>query len=264
MRLSWIRAPVSRRASRQPLHRLLGTSLLLLAACSGPPDHLTYDADGVAQDVLALIPYNTAWAQRRVRDAVLHRIVLRADTPSDRPPTEVLYNFYAPRRKAILTATSDPAVPWSSSEPINLPPDHLPPLPLPPVRIDFREAWRLARAAGISRVSSAVLEVNQRNGVPVVAWTIAGDMPDLRERGVYFDALTGERLYAHTLFDPPTTAAQVEGAISTYRGALRGDVTQDAKCPKRFVPVPSRRPVTCVDVTTGAYAPYLNQDPDQE
>ena len=261
IRLTWIRDPVSRRASRSPARRLRHLALLLLvAACNGAPDHLSYDQDGVAQDVLALVHFNAKWAQDRLDDAVLYRIELRNEIPRDSAPVEALYSFYAPGSASFLTATSDPAVPWSGAEPLDWPAGRAAPLPLPPVRMDFKEAWRLATATGISRVTTAVLEVNQRNGVPIVAWSISGQMADLRERGVYFDALTGERLYAHTLFDPPTTATQVDEAISNYRGALRGDVTQDPMCPKHAVPVPARRPVTCFDATTGTYAPYATQE----
>lgn len=233
---------------------------VVAAGCRAAPDHLTYDEEGVAQEVLAMIPYNTRWAQDRLPDAVLYRIELRHDAPADSAPAQALYSFYSARRNAFLTATSDPVVPWSGAEPLDWPAGKPAPFPLPPVKMDFREAWRRAAATGIYQVSSAVLEVNQRNGVPIVAWTISGRMADLRERGVYFDALSGERMYAHTLFDPPSTRAMVETAISTFRGALREDVTQDPNCPTRAVPVPARKPVTCFDANRGRYFPYKGDD----
>ncbi|MCC7052749.1 MAG: hypothetical protein IT355_05740 [Gemmatimonadaceae bacterium] len=255
---------MSRRAPRSPHHHHLPLAALLMvvqaiAGCRAAPEHLSYDDDGVAHDVLALIPFNTKWAQGRIRDAVLYRIELRTDAAGERPPTDVLYSFYAPRRIAVLTATSDPEVPWAGAEPLELPDGRPVPMPLPPVKIDFREAWRLARAAGITRVTSAVLEVNQRNAMPIVAWSFTGQMADIRERGVYLDALTGARLYPHTLFDPPTTIGQVEAAISTYRGALRGDAAQDPRCPPHAVAVPSRRPVTCFDADRRTYTDYKRQ-----
>jgi hypothetical protein len=247
---------VPQRALRILLHRLPLAALIAVASCRASPDHLSYDDDGVAQEVLALVPYNTKWARRIAYDAVLYRIELRTGAPGDSVPSEALYTYYSAGTRSFLTATSDPGTPWAGAEPMAWPVRRSAPLPLPSVKIDFKEAWRLASATGIYRVTSAVLEVNRRNGIPIVAWTFTGELSDLRERGVYFDALTGERLYAHTLFDPPTSTRQVEEATSIYRGALRGDIAQDTKCPKRAIAIPARRPVVCFDVERQRYDEY--------
>ena len=130
-------------------------------------------------------------------------------------------------------------------------------MPLPADFLDFKAAWTKAVDAGVSRVSSAVLEVNQRNSIPVVAWTITGRMPDIRHSAVYIDALTGDRLNPPSLLEPPTSPAPVERAVSAYRGALRGDVAEVTGCEGKAIPVPIRQPVLCFDVVDRAYLPIM-------
>ncbi len=227
---------------------------ITLCGCNRAPERLTYD-DGVAHDVLALIAHNTEWAHTIQYDAVLYRIELRTDAPSDAAPTDALYSFFSPGSQVFLTATSDPRTPWEGAEPQAWPTGRRAPLPLPPVTVDFDKAWELARTAGITRVTSAVLEVNQRNALPIVAWSIAGDMRDPREHGVYIDALTGERLYEHTLDEPPVSPASLETAQSRYRGALRGTLRGSRGCKARSLPVPASGPVVCFDPIRRLYAP---------
>ncbi|MBC7562632.1 MAG: hypothetical protein H7305_06910 [Gemmatimonadaceae bacterium] len=218
-----------------------------LAAC-GPtrPDHVSFDDTGIAQNVLALVPHATSWARSERTDAVLHRIELRA-MPGAEPPTEVLYSFFSHSSRAFMTATSDPTLPWSTAEPQDWPETRPMPMPLPPVTIDFATVWKQAKALGIWNVSSAVLEVNTRNAAPYVFWSINGDTKDFRERGLYFDALTGERLYAHTVLEPTTSTEQVEAVTSRYRGALRGTMTGLNGCKDKAIGVPSADPVVCFD-----------------
>ena len=72
-------------------------------SCSGKePSQLTYDADGVAQNVIALIPHNTKWARSKQADAVLYRIELRVSTASGGVPSEALYNFYSPSSRTFI------------------------------------------------------------------------------------------------------------------------------------------------------------------
>lgn len=227
----------------------------MLAGCSRKVDHLSYDEDGVAEDVMALVPFNDAWARERQEDAVLYRIELRSDPPSDSAPPNALYSYYSPGSHTFMTATSDPKLPWAGDEAQDWPVGRPEPLPLPSAPLDFKAAWTKAVAAGVSRVSSAVLEVNQRNSMPIVAWTITGQLPDIRDPAVYIDALTGERLNPPSLLEPPMSPAPVERAISAYRGALRGDVAEVVGCEGKAIPVPIRQPVLCFDVLQRAYLP---------
>lgn len=243
-------------SARVHLRHLAACALaILLAGCNRQPERLTYDGDGVAHDVLALVPHNVAWARTIQYDAVLYRIELRAETPSDRAPTDALYSFYSPGSHVFLTATSDPRTPWEGAEPQTWPTGRRPPLPLPPVTIDFDKAWQIARDAGITRVSSAVLEVNQKNVLPLVAWSITGTMRDQREHGIYIDALTGDRLYQHSLDEPPISPASLETAQSRYRGALRAEKRATRGCKAGSLPVPASDPVVCFDPIRRLYTP---------
>lgn len=231
----------------------LGCAMLLVACGRSQADHVTFDEAGVAQDVLALVPRATAWARAERTDAVLYRIELRAMPGVDGAPSEVLYNFFSHSSRAFMTATSDPKLPWATAEPQDWPDTRPMPMPLPPVTIDFATVWKQAKAIGIGNVTSALLEVNTRNSMPYVLWSIAGDTKDFREPGLYFDALTGERLYAHLVHEPTTSAVQVEAVTSRYRGALRGNVTGLNGCKDKAIGVPSASPVVCYDVQYRVY-----------
>ncbi len=228
--------------------------MLLLAGCRGKGDHLRYDDEGVATNVLGLVARNTRWARTQQADAVLYRIELRTDAASDNAPTDALYSFYSPASRTFMTATSDPRIPWDGAEAQDWPADRPEPLPLPVVPMDFTEAWQKAQDVGVRRVTSAVLEVNTRNTMPIVAWSILGQVPDIRESGVYLDALSGDRLYPHTLLEPPTSPLPVENAISRYRGALRGEATSSNGCAGKAVAIPAADPVTCFDAVTRAFS----------
>lgn len=241
---------------RVHLIRLACLALALLSSgCNQRPERLTYDDEGVAHDVLALIPHNVEWARTIQYDALLYRIELRTDALSDRAPTDALYSFYSPGSHVFLTATSDPRTPWEGAEPQEWPAGQRTPMPLPPVTVDFDRAWQIAHAAGITQVSSAVLDVNQKNGLPLVAWSITGTLRDQRERGVYIDALTGDRLYQHTLDEPPISPTSLETAQSRYRGALRATLTGTGGCKPTFLPVPASGPVVCFDPVRRVYSP---------
>lgn len=228
---------------------------LLLGGCSGEVTQLSYDADGVARDVLALVAYNTEWARSQQPEAVLYRIELRSDTPSDTAPQYALYSYYAPSTRTFLTATSDPKVPWAGAEPQDWPADQPIPLPLPPIAMDFREAWRKARQAGLTKATSAVLEVNRRTPLPIVTWALAGTMPDVREAGAYFNAITGERVRLTLLADPPMSPTLLEKFTSQYRGALRGNAVGGTLCSGRSIAIPEAAPVVCYDVPARQYSP---------
>lgn len=242
---------------RRPVIRWLAAISMAVAllGCKRNPDHLTYDADGVAQGVLAMIPHNTEWARTVQYDAVLYRIELRSDVSGDAAPTDALYSYYSPGSQVFLTATSDPRTPWEGAEPQDWPAGRRPPMPLPPVTIDFRAAWAQARTAGITQVSSAVVEVNQKNALPIVAWSIAGTTRDPREQGIYIDALSGDRLYQHTLAEPPIAPASLETAQSRYRGALRQETRGSRGCRSKSFPVPAVDPVVCYDPVRRFYSP---------
>lgn len=226
----------------------------LVVACAGKVDHLSYDSDGVAKDVLALIPHNTEWARTKQADAVLYRIELRSESPSDAAPTEALYSYYSAGSQTFMTATSDQKIPWAGAEPQSWPAGRPAPLPLPPVTMDFKDAWKVAREAGIKAVSNAVLEVNTGNAVPVVLWAINGAATDMREGGIYLNALSGMRLLRTGLFDPPVVPVMVENAVSEYRGALRGTATAAKGCSGKAVAIPSDNPVVCFDAETRSYS----------
>lgn len=227
---------------------------LTALSCTSRDQSVTYSENGVAQNVLAMIPYATSWANGVHADAVLYRIEVRSDTPSDKAPAQVLYSFYSPSDASYMTGTSEPTLAWSGAESQPWPASRPVPLPLPTVRLDFSAVWTTLRTTGISAVSSAALEVNQRNAAPVVAWTVLGQMKDMRESGVYLNALSGDRLYGHTLFEPPTVESQLDKAVSEYRGALRGDATESRGCPASSVAVPTNDPVICFDVRTRRYS----------
>ncbi len=228
---------------------------VVAAGCTSQPKRLSYDADGVANEVLALIPFNADWAQTLEYDAVLYRIELRNEAPADRAPTDAFYSFYSPGSQVFLTATSDPRTPWEGAEPQEWPVERRAPLPLPSVTVDYKKAWQIARAAGIRQVTSAVLEVNQKNTLPIVAWSIVGSMADQREHGVYIDALSGERLYEHTLDEPPVSPTTLENAQSRYRGALRADRSDTAGCKAGSLAIPAAEPVVCFDPIRSVYSP---------
>jgi hypothetical protein len=232
---------------------------LLLLGCGSEVTQLSYDGDGVAMDVLALVPHNTEWARSQQPEAVLYRIELRSDTPSDTAPQYALYSYFAPSTRTFLTATSDPKVPWDGAEAQDWPADQPVPLPLPPIRMDFREAWRKARAAGLTNATSAVLEVNRRTALPIVTWSIVGTMPDVREGGAYFNALTGDRVRLTLLADPPMSPTLLDRFTSQYRSALRGTSAGSARCSGRSIAIPEAAPVVCYDVPSRQYSPPADE-----
>jgi hypothetical protein len=234
-------------------------AMLLLGGCSGEVTQLSYDREGVARDVLALVPYNTEWARAQQPEAVLYRIELRSDTPSDTAPQYALYSYYAPSTRTFLTATSDPKVPWDGAEAQDWPVDQPVPLPLPPIRMDFKDAWRKARAAGLTKATSAVLEVNRRTALPIVTWSIAGLMPDVREGGAYFNALTGDPVRFAVLAEPPMSPTLLDRFTSQYRSALRGNSAGSARCSGRSIAIPEAAPVVCFDVPSRQYSPPADE-----
>lgn len=247
------RSPSSHRFPRAARYAA-AAAFALLAACKAKVDRLSYDSDGVAKDVLALIPHNDQWARSLQADAVLYRIELRSEAASDSAPAEALYSYYSAGSKTFMTATSDPKIPWAGAEPQDWPADRQPPLPLPPLTLDFKAVWAKAREGGLTKATSAVLEVNQRTMLPIVAWSIAGEMPDMREGGIYFDAVSFERMYHTRLVDPPTSATQLENAMSAYRGALRGDATDGKGCAGKAIAIPTINPVVCFDLADRSYS----------
>jgi hypothetical protein len=234
-------------------------ALAALGACRGPVDHLSYDSDGVAKDVLALVAHNTIWARTLEPDAVLYRIELRSDKPGDSAPTYALYSFYAPRANAFMTASSDPKTPWDGAEPQYWPLDALPPLPLPAVPMDFREAWVRARDAGLTNVSSAVLEVQRRFGFPIVVWTLTGQLPGTTDGAVYFNAITKDRIQVSTLVSPPASPLVAEQALFEYRRALRGRGGRPDACSGPAIAIPAVAPVICFEVGSRTYSPPVDE-----
>lgn len=242
---------LSRHRLRRP--RAAAAACLLLVGCGGVVDHLSYDSDGVAKDVLALVDHNTAWARSRESDAVLYRIELRADRPGAAAPAYALYSFYSPKANSFMTATSDPTVPWDGAEPQYWPLDLIPPMPLPAVAMDFREAWRKAQEAGLTNVTTATLEVHRRFGLALVVWSILGQLPKAGEGGVYFDALSKERLYRTALITPPTDPLLIEKSLYEYRRAFRGRFNGPNTCTGSAIAIPAAKPVVCFDVETRLY-----------
>jgi hypothetical protein len=246
---------VFRTASRTIARAVVSLTLPTLAACtSKPPTHLTYDADSVATNVLALIAYNTEWARTNQADAVLYRIELRSDGASDTAPTEALYSFYSPGSSTFMTATSDPKIAWAGAEPQPWPADRAAPAPLPRITLDFADAWRQAKAAKISHVTRAVLEVNSGNAVPVNTWSILGQMPRIDEQGVFFNAISGKRINGRLLTEEPSTPRYIDDAIAEYRGALRENSPgSTVGCNGGAVRVPAERSVACYNVVARLY-----------
>ncbi len=248
---------VFRSAFRAVPHSAVALALLATVSCSRTdPSQLTYDADGVAQNVLALIPYNTKWARSKQADAVLYRIELRVSTGAI--PTDALYNFYSPSSRTFMTATSDPKIPWAGAEPQPWPADRPAPPPLPTVTLDFAAAWKQAKEAKIEDVTVAVLEVNTRNPMTLTAWSFLGRMPNSEQHGVFFNAITSQRLNELALFEIPSSGIIVQNAVSEYRGALRNDA-KDAGvgCNKPAVAVPAQQSVVCYDVEARAYSALM-------
>ncbi len=227
---------------------------MLVAACGAGGDSISYDSDGIARGVLDLVPHNTEWARSIEPDAVLYRIELRPESPSATAPTSVLYNFYAPRENAFMTATSDPKVPWEGAEPQYWPLDQIQPMPLPAVAMDFREAWDRAGAAGLTQVTSVTLEVQRRFGLVLVVWSLLGKVPQAGEDGVYFNALSKERVLRATLINPPSSQLMVEKAMFEYRRALRGTAaTGKSRCSGPGIAIPALHPVVCFNVDSRDY-----------
>jgi len=228
---------------------------VLVAACIDSGDELSYDSDGVARGVLELVPRNTEWARSIEPDAVLYRIELRPESPTATAPSSVLYNFYAPGANAFMTATSDLKVPWEGAEPQYWPLDQIQPMPLPAVALDFREAWDRARDAGLTKVTTVTLEVQRRFGVVLVVWSLLGKVPQAGEDGVYFNALSKERIRRATLINPPASPLMVEKAMFEYRRALRGKATGKSPCHGPGIPIPAQLPVVCFNVDSRDYTP---------
>ncbi len=227
---------------------------VLVAACSATGDELSYDSEGVASGVLDLVPRNREWAQSIEPDAVLYRIELRPESPSAKAPSSVLYNFYAPGVNAFMTATSEPKVPWDGAEPQDWPKDQIQPMPLPAVAMDFREAWDRAREAGLTNVTNVTLEVQRRFGVVLVVWSLLGKVPQAGEDGMYFNALSKERILRATLINAPASPLMVEKAMFEYRRALRGKPTTKSICAGTAIPIPADDPVVCFDVDSREYS----------
>jgi hypothetical protein len=251
---------VSRSTFPQVARVLLLVSLAI--ACSAAPEKLSYDGDGVAKDVLALIPFNTTWARTKFPDAMLYRIELRNDSAqADGPPTVALYSFFSPGSRQFLTASSEPSIPWSGNEPQAWPSERPAPAPLPPVTLDFRDAWKKARESGVTNVSSAVLEVNGMNALPHVAWSVLGAMKDIRQRGVFLNALSGERLNGLELTEPPTSPVQSEMALTSIRNAFERSLTRTqtdgasrpGRCVGTAVPISAESGFRCYDFATHAF-----------
>ena len=230
--------------------------LLATVSCGRKePSQLTYDADGIAQNVLALIPYNTTWARSRQADAVLYRIELRTSSASGTVPTDALYSFYSASSRTFMTATSDPKIPWAGAEPQAWPADRPAPPPLPTVTLDFAAAWKQAKEAKVEQVTAGVLEVNTHSPMMLTAWSFVGRMPNFEQHGVFFNAITGQRLNELALFDLPSSALMVSNALSEYRGALRNDATDtEVGCTKPAVQVPAVQSVVCYDVEARTYS----------
>ena len=226
----------------------------LLTACGGKVEHLSYDAEGVAKDVTALIPFNTAWAQSKQPDAVLYRIELRSETPGDGPPTDALYSYFSAGSRTFMTATSDPRLPWAGAEPQDWPAERPVPLPLPRVTMDFKDVWKLVKAAGMKKVTTAVLEVNRGSSMPVVIWAVNGEAQDIREGGIFYNAISGVRMLRTSLFDPPVSPRMVDNALTEYRGALRGTATGPNGCSGKAVAIPEGAPVVCFDAEARQYS----------
>jgi hypothetical protein len=247
---------VFRSASRTVRRSALALMLLATASCGRKdPSQMTYDADGVAQNVLALIPYNTRWARTKHADAVLYRIELRTTSASGTVPTDALYSFYSPSSRTFMTATSDPKIPWAGAEPQAWPVDRPAPPPLPTVTLDFAAAWKQAKEAKVEQVTAGVLEVNTHNPMMLTAWSFVGRMPNFEQHGVFFNAITGQRINELALFDIPSSDMLVQNALSEYRGALRNDTTDTAVgCTKPAVRVPAVQSVVCYDVQARTYS----------
>jgi hypothetical protein len=229
---------------------------LLCGACGAGGDELSYDSDGVARGVLDLVPHNTEWARSIEPDAVLYRIELRPESPTATAPSSVLYNYYSPGANAFMTATSDPRVPWEGAEPQAWPADQIQPMPLPAVAMDFTEAWEQAKAAGLTKVKSVTLEVQRRFGLVLVVWSLLGTLPQAGEDGVYFNALSKERLLRATLISPPASPLMVEKAMFEYRRALRGKAgIGKSPCEGTGIPIPTSEPAVCFNVESRNYSP---------
>lgn len=244
--------PPARRAAR--CLTAFAAAAVLAAACGAGGEQLSYDSNGVARGVLGLVARNTEWARSIEEDAVLYRIELRPESPSDRAPSYVLYNFYSPRANVFMTATSDPRVPWEGAEPQDWPVDQIQPMPLPAVAMDFRDAWERAKAAGLTNVTSASLEVQRRFGLALVVWSLIGTLPQAGEGGVYFNALSKERIYRAALISPPESPLMIEKAMFEYRRALRGPQTGKSPCRGPGIPIPAQKPVVCFNVESRDYS----------
>jgi hypothetical protein len=120
--------------------------------------------------------------------------------------------------------------------------------------MDFKDVWKLVKAAGMKKVTSAVLEVNRASAVPVVVWAVNGEAPDVREGGIFHNAISGVRILRTGLFDPPASPRMVENALTEYRAALRGDATGPNGCSGKAVAIPAAAPVVCFDAEARQYS----------
>jgi hypothetical protein len=142
------------------------------------------------------------------------------DAATPAPVTAVTYQFYLPKARkglAVTWANTDITIPADQLEAMERagvadmmkesieatfepkftdlpPPSHgFVPTPLFGVQVGMRDAYELARRAGLKRAHTIELKVGTKDPtVPLLIWTFRGDHTLVDSKAVNIDALTGE------------------------------------------------------------------------
>lgn len=185
------------------------------------PDAIPFK-NGVPQHVLANREENGEWAKERHKDAYLYSIVINS-VNGDSTFQDITYHYFSPGKNVHFTSMTDARYGWAGSQDFPWPTGQRLPIPLPEkINVDFNDVWEMGQKEGIRRVNTALLESSDYKAVPRIAWAMPGDMPEGRERGLYVDAISGERIRRNDLYDPPTSDAQIIAAVNRMRGAYGG------------------------------------------
>jgi len=241
----------------------LGLAFALCAAsCSSKdaagagPTRLEVDDQHWPVRVLELAQTTIHMVAERGEPAYLTEIDVQlpqAGTPA--VVTAVTYQFYLPRARkglAVIWANTDVTIPADQLEAMQRagvadmmkasieatfapqfmdlpPPSHgFVPTPLFGVQVGMRDAYELARRAGLTRAHSIELKVGTKDPtLPLLIWTFRGDHTLADSKAVNIDALTGElidedRINATTRAERDAQYAADQALIRAFFSRRRG------------------------------------------
>ena len=225
------------------------------AAETGSP-RLEVDGQRWPVRVLELAQTTIHLVDKRGEPAYLTEIdVQLPDTATPAPVTAVTYQFYLPKARkglAVTWANTDLAISGEQQEAMRRagveqlmkdsieatfapqfndlpPPSHgFVPTPLFGVQVGMRDAYELARRAGLKSAHSIELKVGTKDPtVPLLIWTFRGEHTLVDSKAVNIDALTGElidedRINATTRAERDAQYAADQAMIRAYFSQARG------------------------------------------